>query len=142
MSRQGEVHFRNPEKYMQRQRGMHSNVHLGNYTSSMLLGYTRLARGWGLGTRSHLGIILKLLDFKWYVMGGDYNIFKRGRMLDLCFRKDSLVVAWRMNFKRAKQRQDQLGRRQGRIRPDQEGRECQIKELIYSTTLCYAHQAP
>lgn len=37
MNRPAEVQLRDPEKHVQRQGSMHSNVHLGRYLSSMLL---------------------------------------------------------------------------------------------------------
>lgn len=46
MNSRGEVHFRDPEKHMQRQGGMHNNVHLGSYTSSMLLGCEVRLQDW------------------------------------------------------------------------------------------------
>lgn len=69
MNRRGEVHFRDPEKHLQRQGGMHNNVCLGNYTSSMLLGCEVRVQDWqeeGAGHHIEEGlvIILKLLDFK------------------------------------------------------------------------------
>ena len=124
MSRQGGVHFRDLEKHGQRQGGLYSDVCLGNCTSSMLLGCEVRVQDWqedGGGNQITEGLMfmLKLWTSTGMLWGVIVVFLNRRRVPGLCFRKDSLVAVWGMNFRRAKQRQgDYSERRQGRIRPD------------------------